>query len=651
MRKIFIKGLLKSKKSYLSVLFCGMMMMAVVYISSTIGDYMNVMCGGEGGNDLAAVMTWYTFSQSYILLYFLMILVMLVHVRSRSYEYKLLELMGIKKKHRRWFIGCEFGTIAIVSVIGGSLLGFALSGVIVTGLKQLFPEVQMTYEQNMSAFWATVFTGIGEFLFLFFIFAMIIDLLGMDAVVSIGRGSGKPVKKRWKTCFAGLVLVLISYSSQWFYWGKVSGNFPMFLIETGLLCILIGAGSIYLYRMRGKKKKYFRRIPWLDNWYHRFFYNINMSYIMAVFLVLILCGYSVLLYDSVPIHTPENYPYDIVWMADRKDESFVRDLEGKYSIDVKMQPSIRVTTPDVAEHMAISEQDYEAWTGESLHLKDDQIHVVYQRARSERNDLGIDFNTKTPEIYAGMLQGNLWNYVQGGFPVKTSAFDTQYTIVSEEDRILTGVFDGSTWEHIIVFSDACFEKLEERAYGANLTVMIETSENYDEVIEEIKNYMNEQYEMSNTDTVRQFILYEQEPLLLQAKQTNVMQIAIAVLNIGILAASLLFVWLIKVECDLPDMKWKYEFYTHSGIEPKKRKRYIFKETFLSGAVPVASGVLLSIPYIFSQIYLKKLSREWSLKYLMEFGLTIFGTAAFFGLIILILTYTNVRNIERGMEDE
>lgn len=651
MKKIFIKGLLKSKKSYLSVLFCGMMMMAVVYISSTIGDYMSVMCGGEGGNDIVAVTTWFTFSQSYALLYFLMILVMLVHVRSRAYEYKLLELMGIKKKHRRWFIGCEFGTIAIGSTAGGSLLGFAFSGVIVTGLKRLFPEVRMTYEQNMAAFWATVFTGIGEFLILFFIFAMIIDLLGMDAVVSIGRGSGKPVKKRWKTCLAGLALVLISYSCQWFYWGKVSGNFPMFLIETGLLCILIGAGSIWLYQMRSKGGKYFRRIPWLDNWYHRFFYNINMSYIMAVFLVLILCSYSVLFYDSIPIRTPENYPYDIVWMADRKDEAFVRDLEEKYNIDVKMQPCIRVTTPDVAEHMAISEKDYEAWTGEDLQLKDKQIHVVYQRERLGRNELGIDFDTKTPEIYAGMLRGDLWNYVQGGFPVKTNKFDTQYTVVSEEDRILTGVFEGSTREHVIVFSDACFEKLEKIADGSNLTVMMEIPENQEAVIEEINHYMNEQYEIQKPGTVRQFMLCNRESLLFQVKQANVIRITMIVLNTGILAASLLFVWLIKVECDLPDMKWKYEFYTNSGIEPGKRKRYIFKETFLSGAVPVASGVLLSLPYIFSQIYLKHLPKEWFLKYLTELGFTILGIMAFFGIIILILTYRNVRNIERGMENE
>ncbi|MDE6957005.1 MAG: hypothetical protein K2O96_02760, partial [Lachnospiraceae bacterium] len=591
-------------------------------------------------------MTWHTFSQSYELLYFLMILVMLVHVRSRAYEYKLLELMGIKKKHRRWFIGCEFGSITIISMAGGSILGYALSGVVVVGIRQLFPEVTVTYAQNMTAFWATIFTGIGEFLMLFFIFAMIIDLLGMEAVVSIGRGSGKPVKNRWKILLIGLGLAILSYSSQWFYWGKVSGNFPLFSIEIGLLCVLIGAGSVWLYRMRFKAGKYFRRLPWLDNWYHRFFYNINMTYIMAVFLVLALCSCSVLFFDSLPFEAPENYPYDIVWIADREDETFVRSLEGKYDIDVKMQPCIRVTTPDVAEHTGISEKDYEAWTGESLNLKDAEVHVVYQRERSERNDLGIDYGTKTPEIYAGMMRGDLWNYV-AGVDVKTSDFDKQYTIVSKEDRILTGVFEDSKWEHIIVFSDEHFEELKAKADGANLTVMLNVSEQEEAVASEINDYMNKQNEKQKADGNREFLLYEKNPLLLQSKQSHVIQVTIIVLNVIILAASLLFVWLIKVECDLPDMKWKYEFYTRSGIEPKKRKKYIFKETFLSGAVPVTGGILLSLPYIISQIYLKHLPKEWLLRYSVRLGLTLLGVAGFFGTVILILTYRNVKSIERG----
>lgn len=632
------------------MLFCGMIMMAVIYLSAIVGDCLNVMLGGEGGDDIVQYLTWLSFSQSYALLYFLMILVMLVHVRSRAYEYKLLELMGIQKKHRRWFIGCEFGGIAVISVLGGSLLGYALSGVIVTGIQQLFPEVNLTYTQNMSALWTTLSTGIGEFLFLFFIFAMIIDLLGVDAVVSIGRGSGKPVKKRWKTLLAGLILTFLSYSSQWFYWGKVSGNFPIILLETGLLCILIGGGSVWLYQMRSKGGSYFRRLPWLDNWYHRFFYNINMSYIMAVFLVLILCSCSVLFFDSLPFHTPENYPYDVVWMADRKDEEFVGSLEETYDIDVKMQPCIRVTTPDVAEHMGISEKDYEAWTGKSLNLKESDVHVVYQRERSGRNDLGIDFGTKTPEIYAGMLRSDLWNYVQGQ-PVKTSAFDKQYTVVSEEDSILTGIFEGSNWEHIIVFSDACYKNLEAKADGANLSVMLNLSGQDHAVIKEIYDYMNEQYKIQKEDHVREFLLYEKKTFVLQAKQEHIVQAATILLNVAILAASLLFVWFIKVSCDLPDMKWKYEFYTRSGVEPKKRKRYIFKETFLSGAVPVAGGVLLSLPYIFSQIYLKHLPEEWFLKYLMRLGLTLLGIVGFFGIAILILTYKNVNNIERGMKDE
>lgn len=190
----------------------------------------------------------------------------------------------------------------------------------------------------------------------------------------------------------------------------------------------------------------------------------------------------------------------------------------------------------MAEHTGISEKDYEAWTGESLNLKDAEVHVVYQRERSERNDLGIDYGTKTPEIYAGMMRGDLWNYV-AGVDVKTSDFDKQYTIVSKEDRILTGVFEDSKWEHIIVFSDEHFEELKAKADGANLTVMLNVSEQEEAVASEINDYMNKQNEKQKADGNREFLLYEKNPLLLQSKQSHVIQVTIIVLNVIILVTA------------------------------------------------------------------------------------------------------------------
>lgn len=76
-----------------------------------------------------------------------------------------------------------------------------------------------------------------------------------------------------------------------------------------------------------KERKYYRNILWMDNWYHRFFYNMNMTYITAAFLFVIFFSFFTKLTDNYPVYEETNYPYDIVWMADILDENFLDSIE------------------------------------------------------------------------------------------------------------------------------------------------------------------------------------------------------------------------------------------------------------------------------------------------------------------------------------
>ena len=67
-----------------------------------------------------------------------------------------------------------------------------------------------------------------------------------------------------------------------------------------------------------------------------------------------LYGFSIVIFDNIPVNEPQNYPYDVVWMASDKDIAFIDELKQKYEIKVKKQPCIRVTTTDQGEHMGIS---------------------------------------------------------------------------------------------------------------------------------------------------------------------------------------------------------------------------------------------------------------------------------------------------------
>ena len=52
-------------------------------------------------------------------MFILMVLVIISYIQKKSYDYVLLDTMGLKKKHRYMFIGFEYAGIIFSSVTGG----------------------------------------------------------------------------------------------------------------------------------------------------------------------------------------------------------------------------------------------------------------------------------------------------------------------------------------------------------------------------------------------------------------------------------------------------------------------------------------------------------------------------------------------------
>ena len=98
---------------------------------------------------------------------------------------------------------------------------------------------------------------------------------------------------------------------------------------------MISLAGYYFVRLNKKEKKYYKRITWLENWYHRFFYNINMSFVVAAFLVIIMTDFSIKLLDNLPITEPKNYPFDLVWMANTDDEEFLNHLTDDEGVELR----------------------------------------------------------------------------------------------------------------------------------------------------------------------------------------------------------------------------------------------------------------------------------------------------------------------------
>lgn len=298
------------------------------------------------------------------------------------------------------------------------------------------------------------------------------------------------------------------------------------------------------------------------------------------------------------------------------------------------EQEIILTVTDQGEHMGISASAYEKWTKESLDLKDNEIYVVYQRERSERNYLGIDFGTKKPRIYMGEAKDDLWQYV-AGVPTPSNKFDTSFNIVGEEEKILTGVFGNKISEHIIVFSDSYYQKVCNRVEGPNLIVMVQIPKNYEKVIEEICAYTN-----------GSGIVYEKKNLLLQISKTKIINVSAAIINIFVLLICSFFVLSIKMECDFPEQKGKYIFYSQGGMTHRNIRKSIMKESFWTGGIPIIFGVVISTIFMGTEVYLKKLSLEWIKQYAVKLMGTITGIIFLFLFISICFGIRNIIRIER-----
>jgi hypothetical protein len=406
----------------------------------------------------------------------------------------------------------------------------------------------------------------------------------------------------------------------------------------------------YFVRLNKKEKKYYKRITWLENWYHRFFYNINMSFVVAAFLVIIMTDFSIKLLDNLPITEPKNYPYDLVWMANKDDEEFLNHLTDDEGVELRKVPCARVTTTDIAEHMGIPASTYEKWTGKSLDLKDNEIFVVYQRERFERNKVGIGYNTKNPLIYIGKARADLWLYIKGVAAPKVQYFTEKFKVVGTEDRILTGVFGSETCEHIIVFSDEYYQKNCVKADGANMAVMMNIPENYDKVVEEIKAYAKDHSQVNYFDVDNGNLIYEKKELLLERSKTKLLYVASAAGNIIIMLLCGIFVLSIKMECDFPETEWKYRFYIQSGMSSAKVRKGIIKECLLSGGLPVICGTIISILYCSMLLYAKHLQIEWVHRYFKGIILIVGAIWLLFAVFIFIFAYRNIRKIEGDSRD-
>ncbi len=660
MKKLFFKSLYKSRRDFGVIVSCGIFVISVIYITIFISDSLIQITTGKRGSATSVYINLGVFMLTYVILGMLMVLMTIAYIRKRSYEYAVFELLGMKRKHKLCFAGCEYGGIILCSAAGGIAIGQLASLLVLPLLRAVLHGRDFSVRWNLTPLRLTLIVGMVMFGLVFIICDEMIFCLGMDAVLSMGKSGGKNYRPSAAPVIIGGAFSVLSFVSLFSYWGKINKAVPAAVLSAGVLCLMTSLGGGWLGKVR-KSKDYYKKVLWMDQWYHRFYYNMNLSVIMAVLIFICLFNFGIKICDHVPVLEDEAYPYDIVWMADEEDALFISGLIKSYGISVRTQPCVRVVTPDFGEHMGISASDYEKWTKERVDLSGKQVYLVYQKNREDRSLLGIDYGASLPKLYIGAARRDLW-IDNGRDLIAGMEFERGYEVAGKTNRMMTGVYQTraiedwrtDVWEQVIVFSDEHFRKIKGTADGAGMAVMISTpetcsKEDYERLCGEVNAYAKEHSQVNFLDYKKGSIIYQKSVEMGKNHQEQVLRLSAAGINIFILVICMIFLLWIKAKYDYDDMKWKYRFFALSGMEERKRRLCIKKEMMAASAVSFAGSVPAAWAFIAADVSEKKLGMRWNLRYAAE----MLGITAVLVLIVIgaaaVVMYEMIRKLEKGEE--
>lgn len=660
MKKLYKKLLKSNRRDYGLVIFVGVTTVALIYFTIALTSYLYQIVEGKVGTTTEIYGQLGIFIITYILMIVLLILVVLEYIRKRMYTYSVLTVLGIQKKQRNQFILWEYAGIVVSSMLGGLLGGILMTEIMKKFLTNVLvnDDKIVALGRSMVPIRLTLIISIIVFFALFMIGDQLIACLGIDTIINPKKQNNVKISNKKLILILATIFEVIAITSYFGYWGMLNKLFPIVIGSIGLYFWMQHIGEIRQKKIRNNKRKYYKNITWLNKWHEQLHYYLNQAYLMTVLLMVVLVVLGISFLDHYPANVNENYPYDIVWMAEKNDKTFIDSIEEKYACEIQKKECIRVTTPDFGEHIGISASEYQKWTGKTQELSEEEIFIVYQRERKQRNELGIDYGRKKPRVHIGNAASDLWLWDTPHI-MPSNKFTTSYQVKGEEDRLLTGVFESSAigrtktnvWENVIVFSDDYYEKVKDEALGANLVVMINVSkQQYDRLLTEMKEYAEEHSQVDFLSPDGNNLIYEKEVIIKEKQRENFIQLASTIINGSILLFCMMFILIIKTKNDSDELCERYRFYYKMGMERQKRKKNIYKEMFkftttILGYSGIVGGIFATV-----EIFRKNFSIEWLFIYLLGMAGVYAFIVMLFGISTGILAHQEILKVERGNQD-
>lgn len=683
---VLMKNFIKNWKDYVLLLICNVVIFGFVVTGFGMQEILSGLASYQGLGMFSGVTTILLNALIPMAIISVIIIVILYfyYMKCRAKNNGILLMLGMRRKNLYGFVALELISVAVISMIIGSVLGTAFINIFIKYINIILGENIGLLAISLKTYFKAI---------------LAISLLYLTSVITsstilsdfnVGRTTDlrairEKILDRFHIIFipvglAALGYCLISYSRIYRY----ENMLLLFGAFIGLLLIVL-FGSAKILLSERKKTQYLKKLLLHNQLFHKSKTNSAFIYSIILIQTCVLFYFPVQGISSlIAKDVDELFPYDIVCIADDGDDKFFEELQNEYEMTLVQYPMVRVVSYDSTErreqgftsiqgqHIGISESTYHAMKkcldpeykekALGLDAEGEKVYIVYQQDESAKaKRLDYTMSSKKPLLHAGVVCPYFASYSVSRGQNKVYEYKT---IVGEEIGSLIGVFQQGLRENIVVFSDEYFEiamnawkdtnvltgeifvNESEKIPGVTLIqgptelVLVNADEeNLKAILERIPEYekrheADKQYDRS----VSSYYVKAESVEALQAER--IMKMAMNTLLVVLFFVMNLMLIIIKILSEKEMCMRRSDFLNCMGMRKKARKSFVKKEILyyfhiLPVVISIPLSALFSITVFCARQYEKEIIRRYIERALPVWGIYILLSSLLLWIIVTI----------------
>ena len=442
---------------FLSAVFSVAMIFGFMYLSELTKE---IKVAGIDSN------AGYVLGQTVVVVFVAAICIMVYsvkfYIRTRSKDYSMLLILGIKKRQFILFVALEYLFSWILSI----LIGLVLGNLIVGGFKWILGSVSggvVAYSSvNVNAIYGKVFVWCIAMV-IGVVIALIVYMNDRDLSLllkaDVAREKPK-VTKIWGSLALGSLAVVIIGVAASFIADAEEGSMPIGVLVFSTIgfygILLFGAGFLFEWFKTHHTERYYKKMLVFHNIFSKLTDNINDIAIQiligmtAIYFIWTVSG-------GIWEVDPGKYPYDLVCWETVDQEKTVEEVCNKYVDDIVSYPSLENYHVN-SQLIGISESTYKEILGKTFRLKGKEFVYLWGGNRGESDSFQKEKGNT--EIALG----------------EKERINNDFKSYFLKEKVKYNALFGEYLPNVVVFSDAEFQRLYDKNEGSKSLTIVNGSE-------------------------------------------------------------------------------------------------------------------------------------------------------------------------------